>query len=156
MLVFAQGGDLFQSHAQALVNPVNCVGVMGRGLAAEFKRRFPAYFKEYARLCQEGQMQPGRVRLHLCEAPAPLQYIISFPTKEHWRNPSRIEWIEQGLRDLARQIELHALQSVALPALGCGLGGLDYWTQVRPLLTEILGQLKTQTLVRVYDPHETQ
>ncbi|MFG3710832.1 macro domain-containing protein [Micromonospora sp. NPDC047730] len=141
-------GDLFAADVDALVNPVNCVGVMGRGLALQFKQRFPANFATYREACQEGLVQPGKVLVVLARQDRH-RYVINFPTKRHWRQPSRIEDVEAGLRDLARSIRALRISSVALPALGCGLGGLQ-WKDVRPRIEETLGA--TGARVLVYGP----
>lgn len=120
------------SGADALVNPVNCVGVMGKGLALEFKKRFPYNFKVYQEACESGQMQPGKMLVVPLGGKPTLasKCIINFPTKRHWRNPSRMEDIEAGLMDLAHVVFDNNIASVAVPALGCGLGGLS-WLEVR-------------------------
>lgn len=124
-------GDIFTSTAQALVNPVNCVGVMGKGLALEFKKRFPDNFMYYKAVCDRGYLQPGVPLFHnpLAERSEheddEAKIIINFPTKDHWRNPSKVKWIEEGLLNMVDPIFKYAIKSVALPMLGCGLGGLD-------------------------------
>lgn len=138
MIRFA-AGDIFAQPAVALVNPVNCVGVMGRGLALQFKRCFPDSFEPYRQACRDRILRPGRVFVWPTHRPAP-RWILHFPTKRHWRDPSRLEDIDEGLRDLARAIRRHRMPSVAVPPLGCGLGGLD-WTRVRPLLEAHLAGL---------------
>lgn len=132
-------GDIFAQPAAALVNPVNCVGVMGRGLALQFKRRFPDAFEPYRQACRGRALRPGRVLVWPTRRPAP-RWIVHFPTKRHWRDPSRLEDIDAGLRDLAASVRRHRMSSVALPPLGCGLGGLD-WASVRPLLEAHLADL---------------
>lgn len=145
MLSF-RSGDIFASKAQALVNPVNCKGKMGKGLALEFKRRYPRMFREYAELCRKGALKPGRVYFHPApDAPA----IVSFPTKDDWRNPSRIEWIAEGLQDLKRGMAAAGLESAAIPALGAGLGGLP-WPDVRAVIATALGGAGFD--IEVYEP----
>lgn len=129
-------GDLFGENVEALVNTVNCVGVMGRGVALQFKRRFPGNFKAYAKACAAGEVVPGRMFVHDTGELRP-RVIINFPTKRHWRNPSRMEDIESGLEDLVRVLKERRIRSVALPPLGCGLGGLD-WDEVRPRMEAAL------------------
>ena len=129
--------DIFQTGAEAIVNPVNTVGVMGAGLALEFKNRFPLNFKLYKEACRNGSMKTGRIfmtRNHGSENP---KWIVNFPTKDHFRNPSRMEWIEDGLDDLAQAINERKIRSIAMPALGCGLGGLK-WKDVRPKIMQAL------------------
>ncbi len=139
-------GDIFQSDARALVNPVNCVGVMGKGLALQFKQKFPANFQAYAAACKQGQVQPSRMHVHEEDG----KTIVNFPTKRHWRDPSRLPDVEAGIRDLALVIRERGIESIAIPALGSGLGGLD-WRRVRPLLERELAGLE-EVQVTVYEP----
>ncbi len=136
-------GDLLKSDAEALVNPVNCVGVMGAGLAAQFRRAYPKNFRAYQGACLLGSVHPGA--LFIFEGPP---CIINFPTKRHWREPSRFEDIEAGLITLDETIRTRKLKSVAVPALGCGLGGLS-WPQVKALIET---KLQADTRVIVYEP----
>ena len=131
MLTFLSG-DIFAQPADVLVNPVNCVGVMGRGLALQFRQRYPLVFRAYRQACRAGELRPGRV-LFLPTGSARPRAIAHFPTKRHWRDPSRIEDIDAGLRHLATAIRRLGTPSIAIPPLGCGLGGLD-WHTVRPLI----------------------
>ncbi len=125
MSVEYSDGSIFDSHADALVNPVNTVGVMGAGLALEFKRRFPDNFKVYSDLCRVGLLKVGEVHMYMteCEDPA---WIVNFPTKKHWKDPSLIEYIDSGLANLSDMLETFEVGIVAIPALGCGLGGLGF------------------------------
>ncbi|MCY4583119.1 MAG: macro domain-containing protein [Chloroflexi bacterium] len=141
-------GDIFDQSAQAIVNPVNCVGVMGRGLALEFKRRYPAAFAAYRDACADQRLKPGRVFLYDTGEQQP-RWIVHFPTKRHWRDASIISDIEAGLIDLTSAIKRHDIKSIALPPLGCGLGGLD-WQDVRPLITSHLAS--TPAAVTVLEP----
>ena len=143
-------GDIFKDDAQAIVNPVNCVGVMGKGLALEFKRRFPRNFQDYAAACREKQVQPGSMFISSGETREHPGYIINFPTKRHWRDGSRLEDIRDGLRAMADDIRELGIRSVAVPALGSGLGGLD-WEDVRDLIREELSELDDVS-IRVYEP----
>lgn len=136
-------GNLLADDAQALVNPVNCVGVMGAGLALQFKEAFPGMFHIYRAACWQGQVRPGRV----FPVATGDRWVLNFPTKRHWRGPSRLEDIETGLYHLVGVMDYLGIKSVALPALGCGLGGLD-WDEVRPLIHERLGGLPVD--VRLY------
>ena len=142
-------GDLFDSGCEALVNAVNTVGVMGGGIAAEFKRRFPDYFEDYARGCEAERIRAGFVDSYETELEQP-RFIISFPTKAHWKNPSDLTCIWKGLQDLRAEIEELAIKSIAIPALGCGLGGLD-WAGVAPLLLDALVNLPDCRVV-IYEP----
>lgn len=142
-------GNILDDDAEALVNPVNCVGVMGAGLARQFKERFPDNYARYLGMTCPRGLSPGRVYLvdrHDHGAP---RWIANFPTKNHWRDPSRIEWVADGLVDLARQVR-GRIRSIALPMLGCGLGGLNF-ADVRPLIERAFAGLPDVD-VRVYGP----
>ena len=124
-------GDIFAEDVEALVNSVNCVGVMGRGIALQFKTRFPENFKAYARACKREEVRPGRMFVFETGQLTNPRYIINFPTKRHWRGKSRIEDIEAGLEALTQEISERNIRSIAVPPLGSDLGGLD-WSEVRP------------------------
>lgn len=149
MITFLSG-DLFEAKAAALVNAVNCVGVMGRGVALEFKRAFPANFDAYKSACARGDVRLGEVFVFERPESSSPQFIINFPTKRHWRPKSRLDDIERGLDDLAAVIDQRSMDSVALPALGCGLGGLE-WDAVKALIESKLGDLQ-RVDVQVYAP----
>ncbi len=121
-------GNLFESNSEAIINAVNCVGVMGKGIALQFKRKFPKeYFNSYKLACQNGELAIGKVQVfQLRDLETNPRFIINFPTKDHWREQSKIEYIESGLQSLVEAIEQYQIKSIAMPALGCGLGGLDY------------------------------
>ena len=129
-MVEFKSGDILKTDAEALVNTVNCVGIMGRGIALQFKHAFPANFKAYAAACARREVQPGRMFVYDTGYVSNPKYIINFPTKRHWRGKSRLEDIESGLSALVREIEIRNIRSIALPPLGAGLGGLD-WQDVR-------------------------
>jgi O-acetyl-ADP-ribose deacetylase (regulator of RNase III) len=131
-------GNLLTADVDALVNAVNTVGVMGKGLALQFKQAFPDNFRAYAAACKQGQVVIGR--MHVTQRDASPRFIINFPTKQHWRSPSKIDYIRDGLVDLVAQIHTLGIQSIAVPPLGCGLGGLA-WDQVKPLIHAALGDL---------------
>jgi O-acetyl-ADP-ribose deacetylase (regulator of RNase III) len=142
-------GDIFKCEADALVNTVNCVGVMGRGLALQFKNVYPDNFKAYMAACKREAVRPGRMFVYETGHLMSPRVIINFPTKRHWRDKSRIEDIESGLADLAKVISDLKLRSVAVPPLGCDLGGLD-WNDVRPRIERALGNLAdVQVLVMI-------
>lgn len=145
-------GDLLAADAEALVNTVNCVGIMGRGIALQFKNAFPQNFKEYVRACKAGEMRPGQMFVHSTGALTPPRYVINFPTKRHWKGKSRIEDIEAGLTDLKFTIERLGIRSIAIPPLGSGLGGLD-WKQVRPRIEAMAEQLEDVDII-LYEPTE--
>jgi O-acetyl-ADP-ribose deacetylase (regulator of RNase III) len=129
-------GDIFKSPAQVLTNTVNCVGVMGKGVALEFKNRYPQMFGDYKSKCDEGKVKPGQPYLWEDES----TQVLNFPTKRHWRDSSLLQDIEDGLKHLASSYEQMGIQSIAMPALGCGLGGLK-WSEVQPLIVKHLGAL---------------
>jgi O-acetyl-ADP-ribose deacetylase (regulator of RNase III) len=142
-------GDILESEAQALVNPVNCVGVMGKGLALQFKQRYPANYIFYERACREGRVRPGHMLVFELEPVVPgqrPQLIINFPTKRHWRDESLLVDIHQGLDALAFELIRRRIRHVALPALGCGLGGLA-WADVKELIEDRLAQLEQIRIV---------
>jgi len=131
-------GDLFASTADAILNPVNCEGVMGAGLALEFKRRYPDNFRAYADFCKLGSLEPGVLLPVPLSIVTPPYYIVNFPTKDCWRNPSKYEYIEQGLVTLEAWCWHEGIETVAMPALGAGLGGLD-WHQVYNRVIDVFG-----------------
>jgi O-acetyl-ADP-ribose deacetylase (regulator of RNase III) len=133
-------GNLLEAEAEALVNTVNCVGVMGRGIALQFKLAYPDNFKAYLRACNAKEVQPGRMLVTDTEQLVNPRFIINFPTKRHWKGKSRIEDIEAGLPALVCEIKRLGIRSVAVPPLGCGNGGLD-WDQVRPRIEAAFGEI---------------
>ena len=134
-------GNLLEARAEALVNTVNTQGVMGKGIALQFKQAFPAMYREYERACADGEVRLGKMQVvdlgGLLGGP---RWIINFPTKGHWRAASRLADVATGLNDLVRVIREHGIQSIALPPLGCGLGGLS-WAEVRPLIEKAMAQV---------------
>ena len=145
-------GDLLACDVDALVNTVNCVGIMGRGVALQFKDAFPDNFKAYLVACNNGQVNPGRMFVYETGHLTNPKYIINFPTKRHWRGNSKIEDIDSGLVDLVSVIERLNITSLAMPPLGSGLGGLP-WPSVKKRITETLGQLDNVE-VFVFEPRE--
>src|SRR5205807_1442065 len=143
-------GNLLDADAEALVNTVNTVGVMGKGIALMFKEAFPENFKAYERACKEKRVQLGKMFVTEREDLLGPKWIINFPTKGHWKYPSQIKWIEEGLADLVRVMEEKKIRSIAIPPLGSGNGGLK-WTEVRPLIENVLGSLKDADII-VYEP----
>ena len=143
-------GDILQADVEALVNPINCVGVMGRGLALQFKQEFPENFEAYSAACARGDVVPGRMFIHATEALANLRYIINFPTKRHWRGKSRMAAIETGLIALKQEVQRLGIASIAIPPLGCGLGGLD-WSEVRPRIVDAFAALP-EVRVELFEP----
>lgn len=136
-------GNIFDAKVQTLVNPINCVGVMGKGLALSFKKRFPEMFDDYVQRCQRGEVQVGYPYLYKSSEPP---YILNFPTKNHWRSKSQLSAIESGLIHLVEHCEEWDLTSIAVPALGCGLGQLD-WEVVKPLLYQYLDSLEIPVIL---------
>lgn len=145
-MISLRTGNLFSSAAEALVNPVNCRGVSGAGLAREFKRRFPENFILYERACRKGLVKVGEV---FAVAIVGGKTIFNFPTKDDWREPSQLPWIVAGLADLRNKILDSGVRSVAVPALGCGLGGL-VWADVFPAIELALVDLPVE--IFVYPP----
>jgi len=143
-------GDILAEDAEALVNTVNCVGVMGRGIALQFKKAFPENFRAYAKACQRGEVKLGAMFVFQTGALTNPSTIINFPTKRHWRGNSRIEAVEAGLKDLVHVVRARGIRSMAVPPLGCGLGGLD-WRIVRSRIEEALGSLNSLDVV-VFEP----
>jgi len=148
MLEFATG-DILKAEAEALVNTVNCVGVMGRGIALQFKNKFPENFKAYVAACKKQEVLPGRMFVFATGKLASPQYIVNFPTKRHWKGKSRMADIESGLEDLVRVINDMGIRSIALPPLGSGLGGLD-WNDVRQRIEGALTLPDVRVIV--YEP----
>jgi O-acetyl-ADP-ribose deacetylase (regulator of RNase III) len=143
-------GDILKADVEAIVNTVNCVGVMGRGIALQFKKAWPENTKAYERACNQNQVQPGRMFVFETGQLANPRYIINFPTKRHWRGASRMEDIEAGLDALVACIRENDIQSIAIPPLGSGLGGLD-WQQVKPRIEQAMSALP-DVRVLIYEP----
>jgi O-acetyl-ADP-ribose deacetylase (regulator of RNase III) len=148
MITYVEG-SLFASPAQTLVNTVNSVGVMGKGLAKAFKSYFPEMFEDYKRLCESGDITAGRLLLYRTAH----KWVLNFPTKRHWRQLSRLADIEAGLQAFSRAYAEQGIVSAAFPQLGCGNGGLDWESQVRPLMERYLGQLPIE--IYVFLPGDT-
>jgi O-acetyl-ADP-ribose deacetylase (regulator of RNase III) len=136
-------GSIFESPAQTLVNTVNTDGVMGRGLAADFKKLYPEMFEQYRQHCERGELAIGRLFFYRTEHKS----VLNFPTKLHWRQPSRPEYIEEGLKTFVESYERVGIHSVAFPALGCGNGGLDFEKQVKPLMEKYLHRVVVPVFV---------
>lgn len=155
MTIRIKKGDMFAEPVEALVNTVNCVGVMGKGVALEFKIRWPANFRAYKDLCDAKCLKPGEMFVFdtkgFLDSEGP-RYLINFPTKAHWRSKSKIEYIVDGLDALVDAIRKYEIKSIAIPPLGCGNGGLD-WVDVRPLVEGKLSSLKDVDIV-LFSPQQ--
>jgi O-acetyl-ADP-ribose deacetylase (regulator of RNase III) len=133
MTIELKSGDLLKEKTDAIVNKVNCVGVMGKGIALQFKQRWPKNFKDYEAASKREEIKPGKMFVHDLGEWAKPRFIINFPTKLHWRGNSKLEYVEDGLRDLVKEVNRLGIKSISLPPLGCGNGGLD-WDDVRRLV----------------------
>lgn len=147
-------GDLLAEDAEAYVNAVNCVGVMGGGIALQFKNAYPDNFNAYENACKLGEVRPGRMFVFETGNSTSPRYIVNFPTKNHWRDPSRMEDIDAGLNDLKEVVRNKGIKSIAMPALGCGFGGLD-WDDVRPRIEEAFSDFKDLNVI-IFQPKESQ
>lgn len=149
MITYTQG-NLLEADAEALVNTVNTVGVMGKGIALMFKERFPLNFQRYSAACKAKEVQTGKMFVtEVGELDGP-KWIVNFPTKQHWRPPSQMEWVVNGLHDLRQFILKNGVQSIAIPPLGAGNGGLD-WYEVRNEIEKALGELSGVRIL-VFEP----
>ncbi len=146
-------GNLLQADAEALVNTVNCVGVMGKGVALQFRQAYPVNYDVYRQACKRGEVQPGRMLIWETGCLQNPRYIINFPTKRHWKGKSKIPDIESGLSALVEEVRSLQIRSIALPPLGCGHGGLE-WTEVRPLIEWAMNQLP-DVRVLLFEPGGT-
>lgn len=139
-------GNLFNSNAQVIVNPVNTVGIMGKGLALKFKRRYPRMFKHYYYFCKYGYLTVGK--LWLCTFTHP--WVLNFPTKQNWRDASKLSYVRLGLQKFVNNYQRLHISSIAFPKIGAGLGGLDWKTQVQPLMTKYLSNLPINVYIYIY------
>lgn len=145
MLELIEKGNIFNSDCEFLVNPVNCVGVMGKGLALEFKNKYPLNFEIYKKACDNASFNIGNLLI----VPVDNKFIVNFPTKKHWRNKSDLEFIKIGLEELKVAIKDFNIKSIAIPKLGCGLGGLD-WNEVFDLIKDFHNSIVDNVLVQVF------
>ena len=143
-------GNILEAPVEALVNTVNSVGVMGKGIALQFRQAYPDNYKFYVAACARGEVRPGQMLVYDNEQLIHPRYIINFPTKRHWKEKSRLEYIEDGLDMLVKEVETRKIKSIAIPPLGAGSGGLD-WDQVRPLIEKAFLPLK-DVRVLLYAP----
>lgn len=144
-------GNLFEAKTDALVNAVNTVGVMGKGIALQFKQTFPHNYKVYRAACKNGELVPGRLLAVNDFGLGIDKLIINFPTKKDWKQKSEYEYVASGLTELAKLIETESIKSIAIPALGCGNGGLD-WEKVKLMIEKHLGHLKAVEII-VFEPN---
>lgn len=147
MLKFTEG-NILEAKVEALVNTVNCVGIMGKGIALQFKENFPGNFKQYREACQHNEVKIGK--MFVVRQLLDVKYIINFPTKKHWKENSKIAYIKDGLKDLKEKISQYKIKSIAIPPLGCGLGGLN-WDQIKPLMIQELSDLEDVS-IHIYEP----
>lgn len=142
-------GDIFTASAQVIVNLVNCKGVMGKGLALAFKQRYPAMFVVYQQECRTGQLRIGQPTLYRESRP----WILNFPTKDHWRDDSKLEYLEQGLQYFVDHYKEMGIESIAFPRLGAGLGKLP-WDEVGPLMVKYLGQVDCEVMIYIAEDNK--
>ena len=145
-------GNILAEDVEAVVNTVNCVGIMGRGIALQFKNAFPDNFKAYAAACKRAEVQPGRMFIYATGRLTNPRYIVNFPTKRHWKGKSRMEDIDAGLSALAEELRTRKIRSIAIPPLGSGLGGLD-WSKVRPRIEAALQGIDDLRVI-VFEPSD--
>ena len=145
MLMYVQQ-DIFKSPAQVIVNTVNTVGVMGKGIAKRYKEIYPDMYKQYQKFCEQHLLDIGKLWIYKSDT----KWILNFPTKKHWRQPSKIEYVEQGLKKFVETYEEKGITSVSFPQLGCGNGGLDWEKEVRPLMEKYLKDLPIDVFVHIY------
>jgi len=143
-------GNILTANTQALVNTVNCVGIMGRGLAFQFKNKFPANFRAYQNACARKEIRPGKMFVFEIRIFANPKFIVNFPTKRDWRDKSRMEDIDSGLVALVDEIRERDIDSIAIPPLGCGLGGLN-WTDVRQRIETIFDRINAPRVL-IFEP----
>ena len=146
---FIKQGDIFKSSCQVIANPINCVGVMGGWLALAFKKKFPKHFETYKNMCQNGEIKVGE--LYVVDGDEKHKVLL-FPTKIHWKNPSLMEYVVDGLKYLAENYEKMDIKSIAIPAIGCGLGGLN-WEDVKEQITSVLSDLDNKIEIEIYEPY---
>ena len=149
MIQFTEG-NLLEADVEAVVNTVNTAGIMGKGMALMFKDRFPRNFEAYVRACAAGEVRLGKMYVTENKERFGARWIINFPTKTHWRVKTKIEWVQEGLKDLVRIIAEKNIRSIAIPPLGCGNGGLD-WRDVGPLIASTLRDVERLNAI-VYEP----
>lgn len=150
LIKYKIGKDIFKSKTDAIVNTVNCVGVMGAGLAKEFKKRFPEMYKDYRKICKDGKLKIGK--FHTFRTIDRL--IINFPTKKHWKNNSKLEWIEAGLEHFVKSYKNWDISSVAFPQLGTNHGKLN-WSDVKTIMEDYLNSLDIEVEIYIRNANES-
>ena len=151
-MIYERLGNILKANAQALVNPVNCVGVSGKGLALQFRRAWPTNYLSYVGTCKDGQLRPGRLHIFATGRLGNPKWIINFPTKDDWRDKSKLIYVEGGLDALVAECLTNRIESVAIPPLGCGLGGLK-WEDVEKLIRDRFAA-RRDIIVELYVPVE--
>jgi len=149
-MIHLVSGNLLEAQTEALVNTVNCMGIMGKGIALQFKQAFPDNFNDYSQACSKGKVRIGKMFVYRTDSMFHPKYIINFPTKRHWKAKSRLEDIELGLKDLVRIIKDLNIKSIAVPPLGSGLGGLN-WGEVKSRILDALDNVP-DVRVLLYEP----
>ncbi len=144
MLLYVEQ-DIFQSPAQVIVNTVNIVGVMGKGIAKRYKEIYPDMYKQYRRFCEQKLLDIGKLWLYKTDT----KWVLNFPTKKHWRNPSKLEYIELGLQKFVSTYEERGITSISFPQLGSGNGGLDWEKEVKPLMEKYLKELPIDVFIHI-------
>lgn len=152
MIKYIKGGDILSSDCQAIINTVNTHGVMGKGLALLYRKKYPKMFTAYRKACLDGKVKTGF--MHLWKVPNEDKWVINFPTKQHWRNNSEMEWIIEGLKDLVKVVKEKEIKSLAIPALGCGLGGLPFYL-VKKEIMKTHDEFWQDLTVEFYIPPDT-
>jgi len=149
-MIHVMQGNLLEAEVEALVNTVNCVGIMGKGIALQFKQAFPENFEAYAKACRKKEVRPGKMFVFETGRMFNPRYIINFPTKRHWKGKAKIKDVQAGLKALVQEIKRRGIKSIALPPLGCGNGGLD-WSDVRRLIEQALSEVP-EVKVALFEP----
>lgn len=151
MVITYEVGNILGTLSEVLINPVNTVGVMGAGLAKQIAATYPVMYLEYKRRCKKGEVTIGSMDIHMvANTLTASQFVWNFPTKKHWNEPSKVDYIEAGITNMCDLLELFHIPSVAIPKIGCGLGGLD-WGIVKPLLINSLNSITSDLMVQIYE-----
>lgn len=149
MITYIKNGDILSSSCEGIINTVNTQGIMGKGLALLYRQKYPEMFKVYRKACLNKEVKTGF--MHVWKVSNQDKWIINFPTKQHWRNPSQLEWIIEGLQDLVKVVKENKIKSLGIPPLGCGLGGL-HWYQVKKEIVQVCEQYLSDIKIEIYEP----